>query len=81
MEPHHVLWRGNFGERRKKPVRLVPEVGEKITVKFIIPSRDAKTGRVAYTTFDSLDVTDAKPEEVFSVCKEAILRSANAVKK
>ena len=55
-------------------MRLVPDVGEKITVKVIIPSRDPKTNRVTYETFDTLDVTDAKPEEVYACIKEAILR-------
>jgi hypothetical protein len=68
-------------ERRTKPVRLVPDVADKVTIRVVTSSRDAKTGRVSYVTFDSLDVIEAKPEEIFAVCKEAILRAANAQKK
>ena len=77
---HHVLWIGRFRERRKN-VRLVPDSSDKITIRVVTSSRDQKTNRVTYETFDSIDVVDARPEEVFATVKEAIIRAASAPKK
>src|SRR5208282_430735 len=75
---HHVLWIGRFRERRK--MRLVPDSSDKITIRVVTSSRDQKTNRVTYETFDSIDVVDAKPEDVFATVKEAIIRAASAPK-
>lgn len=56
-------------------MRLVQENDSKITVRVVTASRDPKTGRMGYVTFDSFDVAEAKPEEVYAACKEAILRA------
>ena len=61
-------------------MRLVPDVADKVTIRVVTSSRDAKTGRVSYVTFDSLDVIEAKPEEIFATVKEAIIRAANVKK-
>jgi hypothetical protein len=62
-------------ERRKKPVRLVQDDANLVTVRIITATRDPKTNRITYATFDSFGVAEAKPEEVFATCKEAILRA------
>jgi len=65
-------------ERRKKTVRLVTENDNKVQVRVVSASRDPKTQKMVYETFDSFDVVEGKPDEVFAVCKEAIIRKANA---
>jgi hypothetical protein len=65
---------------RRKPVHVIEDVANKVTVLIRTATRDPKTDRVKYEVFDSFDVGGAKPEEVFAAAKEGVLR-ANAVKK
>jgi hypothetical protein len=59
-------------------VRLITETDNKVQVRIVEASRDAKTGKMKYETFDSFDVADAKPDDVFATCKEAIIRKSIA---
>jgi hypothetical protein len=74
ISPVRTLWL--VRERRIKPVRVITENDSKVTVRIVSANRDAKTNKMVYETFDSIDLSDAKPEEVFAVCKEALLRRA-----
>jgi len=47
----------------------------KIIVTVKTASRDAKTGKVKYATFESFDVYDAKPEQVYKVAYDAISKA------
>jgi hypothetical protein len=65
---------------RRKYVRLVQENDSKVIVRIIAADRN-KDGKMEYTTVDSFEVSEAKPEEVYAVCKEAIIRSTPPTKK
>jgi hypothetical protein len=59
------------GERRKA-VRLGRQDENKIIVTIKQASRDPKTENVKYTTLESFDVYEAKPDEVRKVVVDAL---------
>ncbi len=58
-------------EGRKRKVRILTENDNKIIVRILTASRD-KEGKMAYKTFDSIEIGDAKPEEVYNACEKAL---------
>lgn len=59
-------------EGRKKRVRLVQDNDSKVQIRIVNCFRDAKTGKMKYETVESVDVVEAKPEEVTAVIRKAI---------
>lgn len=59
------------GERRKA-VRLAKPDDNKIIVTIKQASRDPKTEAIKYTTIESFDVYEAKPDEVKKVVIDAL---------
>jgi hypothetical protein len=59
-------------------VRLITENDNKVQVRIVSASRDPKTSKMKYETFDSFDVAEAEPKDVFAACKEAVIRKSSA---
>jgi len=51
-------------EGRKKRVRLLQQTDDKVQIRIVKAGRDAKTQKMTYETVETLDVIEAKPEEV-----------------
>lgn len=65
---------------RRKAVHVIEDSANKVSVIVRTATRDPKSNRVTYQVFDSFDVGNAKPEEVYAAAKEGVLR-AGSVKK
>jgi hypothetical protein len=59
-------------EGRKKRVRLLKETDDKIQIRIVSASRDAKTQKMTYETVETLDVVEAKPEEVVAAIRKML---------
>ena len=53
-------------------MRILADTADKIQIRVVSASRDPKTDKIKYTTEGSIDVVEAKPEEVLQAIKKAI---------
>ena len=56
---------------RRKTVKIETDVSDKIQVIVKEATRDPKTKKITYTTYDSFNVVDADAEEVFEAVHKA----------
>lgn len=59
-------------EGRKRKVRILTDTADKIQIRVVSSTRDAKTDKIKYTTEGSIDVVEAKPEEVLTAIRKAL---------
>lgn len=57
-------------EGRKKRVRLLPATDDKVQIRIVRAGRDLKTQKMTYETVETLDVIEAKPEEVVQALRK-----------
>lgn len=63
------LWCHPIEKRGKRHMPLQADVDNKVTVIIKTASRDEKTGRISYETFESFNVVDETPQQVAAKCK------------
>jgi hypothetical protein len=59
-------------EGRKRKVRILQDTSDKIQIRVVSATRDAKTDKIKYTTEGSIDVVEAKAEEVLTAIRKAL---------
>lgn len=53
-------------------MRILTDTADKIQIRVVSSTRDAKTDKIKYTTEGSIDVVEAKPEEVLTAIRKAL---------
>ena len=57
-------------------MRLAKPNDNKVVVTIKTASRDEKSGKITYETVESLDVYEAKPEQVLKVVQDALTNAS-----
>lgn len=53
-------------------MRILQDTSDKIQIRVVSATRDAKTDKIKYTTEGSIDVVEAKAEEVLTAIRKAL---------